>query len=209
MPRCAEIHYRTRTRKTRDLKPAGFPIPVTNPNVNENDNSVSDSASTLVEDTIATMELMDIPSDMTPYELLLTLPEETRMKIYTRQKTQEVLNWTPPRLTIDVERRKKSPKVCNEMLHMGYSRDDKESDSEWIQSLAVRDPNEFQDLTKYRIPSQVRCEACGECTPDIREMIVGGGDGEVYTRTIIRCNNDPMQVTIRASVRNTTRTGIL
>lgn len=31
MPRCAEIHYRTRTRKTRDLKPAGFPIPVTNP----------------------------------------------------------------------------------------------------------------------------------------------------------------------------------
>jgi hypothetical protein len=166
--------------------------------VNENDNSVSDSASTLVEDTIATMELMDIPSDMTPYELLLTLPEETRIKIYTRRKTQEVPNWTPPKLTIDVERRKKSPKVCNEMLHMGYSRDDEESDSEWIQSLAVRDPNEFQDLTKYRIPSQVRCETCGECTPDIREMIVGGGDGEVYTRTIIRCNNDPTQVTIRA-----------
>ena len=31
MPRCAEIDYRTHTHKTRDLKPAGFPIPVTIP----------------------------------------------------------------------------------------------------------------------------------------------------------------------------------
>jgi hypothetical protein len=31
MPRCGEIHYRTRTRKTHDLKPAGFPVPVTIP----------------------------------------------------------------------------------------------------------------------------------------------------------------------------------
>jgi len=31
LPRCAKIHYRTHTHKTRDLKPAGFPIPVTIP----------------------------------------------------------------------------------------------------------------------------------------------------------------------------------
>jgi len=31
MPQCAEIHYRTHTHKTHDLKPTGFPIPVTNP----------------------------------------------------------------------------------------------------------------------------------------------------------------------------------
>jgi hypothetical protein len=100
-------------------------------------NSASDSASTLVGSTSTSTELMDIPSDMTPNELLLTLPEDTRIKIYTCRKTQEEPNWTPPRLTIDVERRKKSPKVCNEMLHMGYTWDDEESDSEWIQSLAV------------------------------------------------------------------------
>ena len=29
--RCVEIHYCTRTRQTRDLKPAGFPVPVTIP----------------------------------------------------------------------------------------------------------------------------------------------------------------------------------
>jgi len=28
-PRCAEIDYHTRTRKTHDLKPVGFPVPVT------------------------------------------------------------------------------------------------------------------------------------------------------------------------------------
>ena len=28
MPRCVEMHYRTRTRITRFGKPAGFPVPV-------------------------------------------------------------------------------------------------------------------------------------------------------------------------------------
>ena len=31
MLRCAEIDYRTRTHQTRDLQPAGFPVPVTIP----------------------------------------------------------------------------------------------------------------------------------------------------------------------------------
>jgi hypothetical protein len=31
VPRCAEIDYRTRTRKTCDLKPTGFRVPVTFP----------------------------------------------------------------------------------------------------------------------------------------------------------------------------------
>ena len=31
VPRCVEIRYHTRTRQTRDLKPAGFPVPVTIP----------------------------------------------------------------------------------------------------------------------------------------------------------------------------------
>jgi hypothetical protein len=31
MPRCAEIHYRTRTRTTRFGKTAGIPVPVPNP----------------------------------------------------------------------------------------------------------------------------------------------------------------------------------
>ena len=32
VPRCVKIHYRTHTRQTCDLKPVGFPIPVTIPN---------------------------------------------------------------------------------------------------------------------------------------------------------------------------------
>jgi hypothetical protein len=31
MPRCVKIHYHTRTCKTHDLKPVGFPVPVTIP----------------------------------------------------------------------------------------------------------------------------------------------------------------------------------
>jgi hypothetical protein len=48
---------------------------------------------------------------------------------------------------------------------MGYTYNEEELDSEWIQSLAVRDPIEFQELTGYRVPTQVQCESCGECTP--------------------------------------------
>jgi hypothetical protein len=84
------------------------------------------------------------------------------------------------------------------LLHMGYTYDEEELDSEWIQSLAVEDPTEFQELTGYRVPTQVLCRTCGECTPDVHEMIVGGEDGEVYTRTMIRCTNDGTTVMIRA-----------
>ncbi|KIM85631.1 hypothetical protein PILCRDRAFT_5303 [Piloderma croceum F 1598] len=160
--------------------------------------SVSNGTSTTVESTNTSIELTDIPSDMTPNEFLLTLSENTRIEIYMRCKTQEEPNWTPPKITIDVERHKYSSKVGNKLLRMGYTYDEEELDSEWIQSLTVRDPIEFQELTGYRVPTQVQCESCRECTPDIHEMIVHGEDGEVYTRSIIRCNNDTTKVIIHA-----------
>jgi len=48
-----------------------------------------------------------------------------------------------------------------------------------MQSLAVWEPNEFQELMGYRVPTQIQCESCGKCTPDIREMIFSSRDGEV------------------------------
>jgi len=143
------------------------------------------------------MDLAEIPPGMTPYKVLLSLPEDAWLKIYTHRKTEEEPNWTPPHNIIDVEQWKKSPTVNNKMLHMGYSWDDEVYDSEWIQSLAVREPNEFQELTGYCVPTQILCESCGECTPDIREMIFGSRDGEAYTRTVIRCTNDQSKVIIR------------
>ena len=61
--------------------------------------------------------LADILPDMTPNELLLTLPEKTRIEIFTRRKTQEDPSWTPPKISIDVEKRKNSSKVGNKLLH--------------------------------------------------------------------------------------------
>ena len=79
-------------------------------------NSVNDSASTTVESTNTSIELTDIPSDMTPNELLLSLSENTRIEIYMRRKMQEEPNWTPPKITIDIGRRKDSSKVGNKLL---------------------------------------------------------------------------------------------
>jgi len=160
--------------------------------------SISDSISTTVESTNTSVELTDIPSDMTPNELLLTLPEIIRIEVFMRCKAQEEPNWAPPSISIDVKRCKFSSKVGNKLLHMGYTYNEEELDSEWIQSLAVRDPLEFQELMGYCVPTQVRCEECGECTLDIREMIIRGEDGEVFTRTVIRCNNDTTKVIIHA-----------
>ncbi|KIM72172.1 hypothetical protein PILCRDRAFT_16386 [Piloderma croceum F 1598] len=160
--------------------------------------SVSNGTPTTVESTNTSIDLTDILSDMTPNELLLTLSKNTWIEIYMHCKTQEEPNWTPPKIKIDVKRRKYSSKVGNKLLRMGYTYNEEELDSEWIQSLTVRDPIEFQELTGYWVPTQVQCESCRECTPDIREMIVCGEDSEVYTRSIIRCNNDTTEVIIRA-----------
>ena len=54
--------------------------------------SISDSVSTMVESTNTSVELTDIPSDMTPNELLLTLPKNIWIEIFMRRKVQEEPN---------------------------------------------------------------------------------------------------------------------
>jgi hypothetical protein len=84
---------------------------------------------------------------------------------------------------------------------MGYSSLDEETDSFWLEGLTARDPLEFEALTGYQVPtdaSSVLCDTCGNCTPEIQEMLFMGDNGAAYTRTIKICQNDPNGVIIRA-----------
>jgi hypothetical protein len=50
---------------------------------NDTDTSnISDSASTLVGSADSSMNLMDIPKNMTPYEMLVSLSDNARIKIF-------------------------------------------------------------------------------------------------------------------------------
>ena len=62
-----------------------------------------------------------------------------------------------------------------------YSIQDEIYDCDWIECLAVTDPNRFGELTGYCVPTQLLCEACGHCTPEVQEVRLDGGDGAMYT----------------------------
>ena len=52
-------------------------------------NNVSDGASTLVDSVNTSVELIDIPSDMYPNELLHALSNKIQIEIHYRQKREE------------------------------------------------------------------------------------------------------------------------
>src|ERR1700683_1324393 len=77
-----------------------------------------------------------------------------------------------------------------ELKDCGYTIQDEMYDAQWIEQLAAMDPERFGDITGYCVPTQLLCDVCGHCTPDVQEMTFNNGDGSAYTRTIIRCHTD-------------------
>ena len=159
--------------------------------------SISDSASTLVGRADSSMNLMDIPRDMTPYEMLISLSDDARIEIFTMRMLEEDPTWIPRRVETTEGSNLLSPPP--ELLQSyGYGIQEQIYDCDWIERLAVTDPYKFGELTGYRVPTQQLCEHCGHCTPEVQEVMFDGGDGAVYTRTVMRCRTDTSRVSIRA-----------
>jgi len=79
---------------------------------------------------------------------------------------------------------------------MGYTSHDLIKDAEWLQCLSSHDLQEFKELTGYRVPTHVTCDACGECDPRIMELSFMGEDGDAIMRTILCCQNNTDKVYI-------------
>jgi hypothetical protein len=139
-----------------------------------------------------------VPRDLSPQELLLILPEDKRLKIYYQRKEEEDPNWVPQYVGFPTQRY--WPHAPDRLLSLGYSWDDKINDSNYIERVAQTDPEGFENLTGYRVPSHadhVTCRTCGECTPEVRELIFMDNDGTAYMRTIYNCQNT-WNISIRA-----------
>ena len=125
------------------------------------------------------------------------LHEEIRLQVYCNRKEQEEPNWTP-HYVVNLYGRD-IPKAPHWMLHLGYSTEDEVLDSKYLQCLAVEDRDAFAQLTGYRVPAYIRCDECGECIPDIKELISMDSEGNAHTDKIITCQRtDGNGVAIRA-----------
>ena len=140
-----------------------------------------------------------VPRDLSPQELLLILPEDKHLKIYYQRKDEEDPNWVPQYVSFPTQRY--WPRAPDRLLSLGYLWDDKIKDSDYIQRVAQTDPEGFQELTGYRMPSHIdhiTFRICGECTPEIRELIFMDNDGTAYTCTIYNCQTNTLTVSIPA-----------
>ena len=136
--------------------------------------------------------------DLSPQELLLILPEDKRLKVYYQRKDEEDSNWVPQYVGFPTQRY--WPHTLDRLLSLGYSWDDEIKDSDYIERVAQTDPEVFEDLTGYHVPSHtdhVTCRTCGECTPEVRKLIFMDNDGTAYMRTIYNCQNT-WNISIRA-----------
>jgi hypothetical protein len=126
--------------------------------------SISDM-STLVDENEVSMDLTIIPNGMTPYELLCTLTEETRLMIFCERNEARDPNWTPRYVGITADRYR--PKVSHRLLSLGYYLDDEIEDAEYLHQLVHSDRDHFSTITGYRVPDHVVCDTCGVCIPHV------------------------------------------
>jgi hypothetical protein len=102
--------------------------------------------------------------DLSPQELLLILPEDKRLKVYYQRKDEEDSNWVPQYVGFPTQRY--WPHTLDRLLSLGYSWDDEIKDSDYIERVAQTNPEGFENLTGYRVPSHmdnITCRTCGEC----------------------------------------------
>ena len=131
-----------------------------------------------------------VPRDLSPQELLVILPEDKCLKVYYQRKEEEDPNWVPQYVGFPTQRY--WPRAPDRLLSLGYSWDDEINDSNYIERVAQTDPEGFENLTGYRVPSHVdhvTCRTCGECTPEVCELIFMDNDGTMYMHTIYNCQN--------------------
>ena len=126
--------------------------------------------------------------DLSPLELLVTLPEDKHLKVYYQCRDKEDPAWVPQYVGFPTQ--KHWPHAPDRLLSLGYLWDDEVKDSDYIQRMAQTDRERFQELTGYHMPSHidhVTCRICGVCTPKIRELIFMDEYGNAYMCTIYNC----------------------
>ena len=89
--------------------------------------------------------------DLSPQELLLILPEDKCLEVYYQCKDEEDPNWVPQYVGFPTQRY--WPHAPDRLLSLGYSWDDEIKDSDYIQRVAQTNPEGFEDLTGYHVPS--------------------------------------------------------
>ena len=158
--------------------------------------SVSKDPITTEAETVSAVNPV-VLRDLSPQELLLILPEDKHLKVYYQRKDKEDPNWVPQYVGFPTTRY--WPCAPDRLLSLGYSWDDEIKDSDYIERVTQTDPQGFEDLTGYRMPSHadhITCRTCGECTPEICELIFMDNDGTAYTCTIYNCQTNAWNVSI-------------
>src|SRR6202044_501778 len=118
-------------------------------------NDVSDGASTLVDSVNTSVDLIDIPSDMYPNELLHALSDKIRIEIYYRRKREENPAWVPLAVPENERETRRHMPPPQHLIELGYSTQDDMSDTDWLEWAATRRPHEFKELTGYGAPLEL------------------------------------------------------
>jgi hypothetical protein len=114
------------------------------------------------------LDLTSVPAGWMPYRLLLSLSDESRAELFSSRKLHEDPAWVPSVTPPGDSAHGNVPEI---LISLGYTSSDEFGDSLWLERLAERQPNRFQEITGYRIPLRYPCEECHKCNPVIWETV--------------------------------------
>ena len=123
-----------------------------------------------------TEQLMPIPSDWHPLDLLKALSPSSRTRLYLTRKREGDQDWSPSHRR-EVNDPPRELAEISYLIEMGYTLEDQHADADWLEKAATRHPQDFQSVTGYQAPTPPRCEECGDCFPRVEEIMYRDSEG--------------------------------
>lgn len=142
-------------------------------------------ASTGDDAGVVASELVPIPKDWYPFDVLQALTDDERVTVFVMRKRDDDPMWTPSKAPEGDDPKGELPV---ELVQLGYTTADEFEDADWLEELMNRDYDLFQQLTGYR--KRYDCSVCGECAPRVGEIRVMDIDGNEYHQLGLVCGRN-------------------
>ena len=135
-----------------------------------------------VETQEETSELIPIPKDWYPIDVLQALDDDDRVALFITRKLDQDPMWVPSETPVDEDPKNEFPA---DLCQLGYTSAEIFADAQWLEDLMDSDYTLFQEITGYR--KRYDCPICTDCIPRVDEVHAVDYDGNVYRRLGLVC----------------------
>jgi uncharacterized protein Smg (DUF494 family) len=127
-------------------------------------------------------DLIPIPKDWYPIDVLRALNDDERVALFITRKMAQDPMWIPSETPEEEDSKGELPA---DLRQLGYTSAELLADVQWLEDLLNSDYALFQQITGYR--KRYDCPVCGDCVPRVDEIHAVDFEGNIYPRLGLVC----------------------